>query len=74
MGIYRNWLLYKYSLLVVVGLVSICLYNYALDLYSVLRKDFSGTRQEPNQNFAKAEDLLAYPHRYNSFLFGSSRT
>lgn len=42
-------------------------------MYSVLRKNFNNLKQEPNQNFIKMEYILNNNHKFDSFIFGSSR-
>ncbi len=70
---FKSWLLFRYGMFVLLGIIAICTYNYLLDPYGVLRKDYSGVRSQPNQNFAKVEHILSHPQKYNSFIFGSSR-
>ncbi len=73
MNQYKTWLLYKYGLIILLGIVLIISYNYVLDPYGILRKDFLDLRSEPNQNFIKVEYILSHPQKYDSFIFGSSR-
>lgn len=47
--------------------------NIERDPLGILRGDFSGVRQEPDQHFVKMRYILSHPDRYDSFAFGSSR-
>ncbi|MBR2215567.1 MAG: hypothetical protein IJ849_07405 [Selenomonadaceae bacterium] len=62
-----------YLLAVVIMLIATAGYNYFFDISGLFNDDFSYYRLEPNQHFVKMRYILANPHKYNAYLFGSSR-
>ena len=59
----------------VISLVTIvvCI-NVTVDAYGILRTDFSRQFQVPNMNYVKMKYLLANRSKFDSFIFGSSRS
>jgi len=53
--------------------LSLFVYNFILDPYGVLRGNMDKQMFEPNLRYLKMKYVLNHPHKYNSFLFGSSR-
>jgi hypothetical protein len=69
---YRKWFYRALGILAAtVGLIG--LFNYTVDPYGLLRKDFSYQFVEPNKNFIKIRFIAQNPNRYDGFVFGSSR-
>ena len=66
-------ILSKLSLLFFPLLLIAC-YNIVFDPYAVLRKDLSNQKIEPNSQFLKLDYLLKNPEKYDSFVFGDSRS
>jgi len=73
MNIYRRWTLRVIgSLVVMLGIVVII--NVIVDANGILKTEYSRQFQPPNMSFSKVNFLLKNRHRFDSFLFGSSRT
>ena len=64
-----------YSLLgTAVLLTPLPLFNYQVDQYRVLTKDYVRYyNNEPNKHYLKLHYLLNNPHNFSKFIFGSSR-
>jgi len=60
-------------LFLLIPIISLALYNYILDPYSVLKKDITKEVITGNYRYIKVKHVLENPNKYNSFLFGSSR-
>lgn len=62
-----------FSIVPLILLIGVVIYNVILDPYGVIRGDMTNQRIEPNQHYLKAKHVIDNPKKYNSFVFGSSR-
>lgn len=60
--------------LLILSFSLICLTNIIIDKYSIFRGDYSRKFPQPNIRYAKVKHVLNNPTKYDSFLFGSSKT
>lgn len=61
------------SVLVIILLFSICP-TYYQDTFNVFHwNNIRFTSAEPNKNFVKTKYIISNPHKFNAFIFGSSR-
>lgn len=75
----NNRLIYKkffqYSLILLMALFfTLALINIHLDKYGIFKSDYSKQKLWPNERFVKMKYILKNPNKYDSFIFGSSRS
>lgn len=58
---------------IIVLMISVILLNYKLDPYGIWKVSFENQILEPNKNYVKTKYIINNPHKYDSFIFGSSR-
>ena len=49
-------------------------YNYSVDFFGVFKEDLDDRLNEPNMRFIKTRYLIDHPSKYDTYIFGSSRT
>jgi hypothetical protein len=69
---FRTWSLVVVSSVVIL-VATVVAVNVIVDAYGIRRRDFSYQFQEVNMNYVKMNFLLRHPHKYDSFILGSSR-
>jgi len=70
---FRRWTLTVLVSVISLVTVVVCI-NVTVDAYGILRTDFSRQFQVPNMNYVKMKYLLANRSKFDSFIFGSSRS
>ncbi len=61
------------TILVIISLGPLAMYNLYMDTFVVFRKDYSGHKNVANQHYLKIKHLLDNKKMYDSYLFGSSK-
>lgn len=68
----RRWVVIVLAAIIVL-IALVITTNCVMDVYGILKSDFTLQFREPNKNFIKTNFLLKNKDKYDSYLFGSSR-
>ena len=68
----KQWIKYSFLLIFFIILTVFSLMKWS-DTYSNIHYNRTNFYSEPNKNVLKVNYILQHPHKYNSFIFGSSR-